>query len=157
MEARAHGVWSQFAGDGDLGIVEARRFTHQEHLAVERREPLERLPHGSGGLLARRRSRVAGNDDVGASAAFVANAIEGEVPRDAEDPGAAPRLVCFGHRPAGHPDKHFLCQLVGLPVADEPTEIPENAIPVRTEQDVCVAHLSLKTPDEANPLTDWLG
>jgi hypothetical protein len=73
-------------------------------------------------------------------AAIVADAIQRKISRDAEHPRATARGVGVGHRTAGHAKKHFLRQLLGLPIPDEAAEIAEYAVAVRAEQNVCVAH-----------------
>lgn len=139
METRSHRVSAQVARRCDVGVTETRCFAHQKHLAIERRKTFERFAQSRRKLLSRCRNGLVELDGH-AAPAIVANVVVREIPRDAEHPRAPPRLVRDGDRPAGDTKEHLLRQLAGLPVSDEPAQIPEDPIPVRTEQNVCVAH-----------------
>ena len=139
VKARTHAVDAELAGDRDLVVAQAAGLPHQEHIAIERGQPVERLAQRGRKLLDGRPRRVE-QFDRHAAAAIVADVIQREIPGDAEDPGAASGIVGVGNRTARDAQKHFLRQLARFAVPDDAAEVAEDAVAVRREQEVCVCH-----------------
>ena len=66
--------------------------------------------------------------------------IQREIPGDAEDPGAAPRLGRIRNRTPRDAQEHFLGELPNIAVPDNPAQVTEDTVAVRRKQDVSVSH-----------------
>ena len=135
MQPRSHGIGSQLARRGNLVVGQAAGLAHQEHVAVERRQPVERLGQRRGQFL-RRRRRPLVELDGDAATPVVADVIQRQVARDAEDPRAARARFRRRQRTARDAQKDFLRQLAGVSLADDAAQVTEDAVAMRREQDV---------------------
>ena len=70
MESGSHGVGGQLAGHGDLVVAQPPGLAHEEDVAVQRRQPVERVAQHGGELL-RRRRRTLGKLDGNAAPPIV--------------------------------------------------------------------------------------
>lgn len=146
MEPRANSIGAEIARSGDVRVAEARRFAQQEHLAIEGREPFQRFAQRGGNLLVWPGRRIVEINRC-SPPTRVAHVVVREVTRDSEHPRTAARLAGRRDGTSRHTEEHLLCQLSRLTVADEPAEIAEYPVPMRAEQNVCVAHWRLLSID----------
>ena len=134
MNARADGVRCQLARAGDFFVTETGDLTHQEHVAVERRERRERFVDGEIDVLRRRPRGFVDQRRRLRLPQTPAVVIQREIPRDAEQPGR--QITVHRHRDRGprHSQEDLLRQVAcRLGMADRAAEIPENAVLVRGE------------------------
>ena len=74
--------------------------------------------------------------DGDASPPVVADVVQRQVARDAEDPRAARARFRRRQRTARDAEKDFLRQLAGVSLADDAAQVTENAVAMRREEDV---------------------
>lgn len=138
MQTRPHRVGSDLARSGYLVIAQPAGLTHEEHVSIHGSEAFERLSERSAELLRGRRGSIHQLDD--GPAPMVSNMVEGEVPRNSEDPRTASCTPIARDRTACDPEKDLLGQLARVAIPNDPAQITENTVSMRREQDVGVCH-----------------
>jgi hypothetical protein len=138
MQTRPHRVIGDLAGSRYLVIAQPAGLTHEEHVSIQRRKTFECLAKRGAELLRGWRRSIHQLDNGPAS--MVSNMVEGEVPRNSEDPSTARCTPIARDRTACDPQKNFLRELARLAISDDPAQVAENSVSMRREQDVGVCH-----------------
>ena len=152
VKTRSNGIRGQLAGKRDFVVAQAANFPHQKNITIDGAQAIEGFAKCDGQRLCGRKRLVLSHLDRLTPSSIVPHMVQREIPRDAKEPGAAAPFIGLRYRGPCDPQEDLLGQLARVFVTDDAAQIAKHAFSVRSEEDVGVWHLFVKTPVERNPL-----